>query len=225
MKITVTSDLHGILPKINPTELLIICGDISPLHIQNNVPAMQNWLKGTFKKWIDEAPCDKVIMVPGNHDYILYHMQSDEEKSDFERIFFCKLKCLWNEFYEYEGLRIFGTPYCKIFGTWSFMALPDRLTDYFNKINPNLDILITHDPVYNLGDTDLAHGEHHGNVQLRQRLDELDEGCKGLPKYCFSGHFHEGDHTLSEWKGMKYANTSLVNERYLEAYSPLELEI
>ena len=34
MRIGVTSDLHGILPEVEPVDLLLICGDIMPLNIQ-----------------------------------------------------------------------------------------------------------------------------------------------------------------------------------------------
>lgn len=236
MKIVVTSDLHGYLPKIAPCELLLICGDIVPLRMQNNVPQCSKWFNREFKNWIEEIPCDKVIMTPGNHDYALAQMNHEIQRNEFEKIFFCsvqnrkeifsyKLTCLWNQYTSYNGLRIFGTPYCKIFGNWSFMRVPSELNAKFADIPPFLDILLTHDPAFNLGNTDIAQGEHHGNIELRDRLETLYNKYDGLPKYYFCGHFHEGEHKLDVWNGMKFANTSLVDEAYEPAFEPLVLDI
>ena len=53
MKICVTSDLHGILPKIEePCEVVLICGDIMPLRMQRNIPQSEKWLKTTFAEWM-----------------------------------------------------------------------------------------------------------------------------------------------------------------------------
>lgn len=39
MKTIAISDLHGLLPEIvEPADIMFICGDISPLHIQFNKP-------------------------------------------------------------------------------------------------------------------------------------------------------------------------------------------
>lgn len=43
MRICVTSDLHGILPKIEePCTAVLICGDIMPLRMQRNIPQSEN---------------------------------------------------------------------------------------------------------------------------------------------------------------------------------------
>jgi Icc-related predicted phosphoesterase len=234
MKVTVTSDLHGILPEIEPTDLLIICGDISPLKIQRDILSVNSWLNTDFKDWVKALPCDKVIMTPGNHDYFATMLHMDVKRQGFMNIFDNKLICLLNQYVEYNGLKIFGTPYCHMFGNWPFMCESDELEERFKKIPPFLDILITHDPVYKLGNSDAImnpiyqgqeKGEHVGNIQLRNRLEFLYKEHKGLPKITVAGHIHSGDHTLSEWNGMKFANTSLVDESYEEAYRPLVLEI
>jgi Icc-related predicted phosphoesterase len=166
-------------------------------------------------------------------------MQSENQRHEFEKIFFFsvpghkdvwhyKLNCLWNEYATYEGLRIFGTPYCHMFGDWPFMCEPDELEKKFDEIPPFLDILITHDPVYELGNSDVTiqnENQHIGNLPLRNRLEYLYEKYDGLPKFCFCGHIHSGDHSLDTWHEMKFANTSLVDEYYEEAYRPLVLEI
>ncbi|MBQ5449611.1 MAG: hypothetical protein IIT57_06185 [Treponema sp.] len=40
MKITAISDMHGYFPEIEQTDLLLICGDFSPLEIQTKIERM-----------------------------------------------------------------------------------------------------------------------------------------------------------------------------------------
>lgn len=67
MRIGATSDLHGILPEIEPCELFFICGDIMPLSVQLNMPASLEWLKTEFIPWANNLPCKHVIFIAGNH--------------------------------------------------------------------------------------------------------------------------------------------------------------
>lgn len=69
MRIGATSDLHGILPEIEPCELFFICGDIMPLSVQLNMPASLEWLKTEFIPWANNLPCKHVIFIAGNHDF------------------------------------------------------------------------------------------------------------------------------------------------------------
>lgn len=72
MKTIAISDLHGLLPEIvEPADIMFICGDISPLHIQFNKPEMWKWLTGEFMDWIIGLPVEKVYLVAGNHDAFL----------------------------------------------------------------------------------------------------------------------------------------------------------
>lgn len=243
MKIIAISDFHGILPEITITfDLLLICGDVSPFDIQGRKDKMKEWFKCNFKSWVTELNCDKIIMIPGNHDFYLESLDNKLKRKKFEDQFFGKLRCLWNEYYEYNYneddenkiLKIFGTPYCHIFGSWPFMRDTRTLIKKFNEIPENLDILLTHDPAFSLGNTDVimrpkyesqAHFNHVGNVQLKNRLFWLHDQ-DGLPKYCFNGHIHTGDHHFNEFLGMKYANVSLMDEYCNELiYNPLIFNI
>lgn len=67
MRIGATSDLHGILPEIEPCELFFICGDIMPLSVQLNMPASLEWLKTEFIPWANNLPCKHSITPFGSH--------------------------------------------------------------------------------------------------------------------------------------------------------------
>ena len=238
MKVTAISDFHGILPdNIEETDLLLIAGDISPFSIQGKKDEMWNWLETSFRKWIEEVPAFRVILVAGNHDFV-FESSSKKKIYDWEVSFDGKLVYLENEPYyldtDDEHISIFGTPYCHIFGNWPYMRTPEVLEEKFKNIPDNLDILITHDPVFNLGDSDVilkpkyqtqAHYNHVGNPELYTRLMEMyDKGT--TPKYVICGHIHSGQHQLEEHLGMKVANVAMMDEYCNELiYKPLIFEI
>ena len=119
MKICGISDIHGDLSvKIQPCDVLCICGDIVPLEVQVNSKKSKRWLKELFIPWCSKQPCKKVLVVGGNHDFFLWHhpLQMKEMVKEEE-----KIEYLLNEGYEFEGVKFFGTPLCKEFGYWAFM--------------------------------------------------------------------------------------------------------
>lgn len=239
MKVTALSDFHGMLPKLEEeTNLLLIAGDISPFSIQGKKDEMWNWLETSFREWIEEVPAERIILVAGNHDFV-FEGSSKKKIYDWEKSFDDKLVYLENEYYEIgeEGknsIKIFGTPYCHIFGNWPYMRSPDILKEKFKSIPEDLDILITHDPVFNLGSSDVilkpkypsqAHFNHVGNPELYERLMEMYDN-NSVPKYVICGHIHSGEHQLEEHLGMKVANVALMDEYCNElVYKPLTFEI
>ena len=75
MKICGISDIHGNLyNEIPKCDVLCICGDIVPLSIQRDIKESDKWFTEDFIKWINNLPCNKVIIVPGNHDFYLEKM-------------------------------------------------------------------------------------------------------------------------------------------------------
>lgn len=224
------SDLHGILPQwedsiFNDVELLLICGDIIPLNIQFNMPESYKWLKEDFTSWINSLGVKQTVFIAGNHDAYM-----EQHHKDMKVLFSNNIKYLKNESFDYisdDGrvYKIFGTPYCKLFGTWPFMRENDILYNKYSEIPENLDILISHDAprIKDLGcikqEGFLWYGTEAGNELLANAILEKK------PSYCFCGHIHSGEHNLQEINGIKMANTSLVNENYNLVYKPLILTI
>lgn len=216
VSVTAISDLHGFLPDYSnyKSDIFCICGDVSPLKIQNNVPQMKNWLYKTFIPWTESLPCDKVFLIAGNHDLFAERLVNIKE-------FFLGTKVWYSEddTYEYNDKLIHGTPWCKIFGNWSFMLTSDELEKKYAEIPENVDLLLTHDVPYGQNDVILEKvwwntGEHIGNVSLLEAIQEKK------PKNLCCGHLHSTDHTPTKFGDMMQYNCSIVDERYKIAYEP-----
>lgn len=221
------SDLHGDLPEIEPCELILICGDIVPLRIQNRTTDSYYWFSNNFKKWVDSLSCDKAIFIAGNHELVYpnnYNIYKTLFPDNNKTTYLCHEKYIYSgsDGKEYS---IFGTPYCKIFGHWAFMLPDEKLQEKYSEIPENLDILITHDQPYNFGDILLqkdcswATEEHIGNISLLKAIEEKQ------PRYQFNGHLHSCSHNKIMIGNTIHYNVSLKDERYNLVYSPLYLEI
>lgn len=234
MKICSISDLHGNLvyypsnywKDLWECEVLFICGDILPLEIQRDMIKSIEWLVDEFLPWAENLPVEKVFFIAGNHDFWF-------ERNDIpaHKIFpqSQKVTYLKNELVEYTSsqdsktYKIFGSPYCKIFGLWPFMRSADMLARKFNEIPENIDILFTHDAPYGTSDVCLegrwADGSHIGNKQLQEAV------IAKKPRYHFHGHLHSSNHEEELLGETKVFNTSILDERYLIMYDPLIIRI
>ena len=229
MKVTAISDLHGNLIDIEPCDLLLICGDISPLEIQKDYIQMTKWIFNDFYDWIMNLSCDKVVMTPGNHDF-WFEKFINSSKLD---LFNNKLTILVNDEINYYShtldkyIKIYGTPYCKNFGNWAYMPGNDKLESIYNIMPEKVDILITHDSpqigyvanIMEQKDDSYPNGVPAGNIWLTNLIYEKK------PKYVLSGHIHSGDHNLIEYSGTKCANCSILDESYSIYYKPLTFEL
>ncbi len=223
MNILVTSDLHGNLPDIKePIELLLICGDICPVHDQYYMYQL-DWFKNQFASWINSLnfkdEFSQVIMTWGNHDHVGERITKDEIKAVRKKTH-SRLTVLKNETCDYEyltdngmqTLKIFGTPYCKIFGNWAFMVSEDTLREKFAMCPNGVDILLSHDSpaMYETGviREGWSEGVDAGNVVLDECIREKH------PKINVHGHIHSSCRDFKEYDGTYIVNTSYVNERY-----------
>ena len=239
IKILVTSDLHGNLPTIDKEfDLLLICGDICPAH-DHYYNFQREWLMNEFADWVNNIPLSrdpiresfcKVVMIGGNHDYLLERI-SKSDITEFYKKTNNRIIILKNEEYNWEylddnginSLKIFGTPYCKIFGNWAFMVSNSTLKEKFSKIPENCDILLTHDApdINDLGliQEGWAKGINAGNVILAEAIKEKK------PHFVFCGHIHSGNHKFENIDGIWMTNVSYIDERYIPSYPILEFEI
>lgn len=225
MKTIAISDLHGLLPEIvEPADIMFICGDISPLHIQFNKPEMWKWLTGEFMDWIIGLPVEKVYLVAGNHD-AFFEGASTSKKVELSFLSSHKLIYLENELVYYvdnDGITwsIFGTPYCHQYGNWPFMRTDAYMEEKFKKIPDEVNFILTHDTPYGWKNQDVILErprwsnkslEHVGNEPLANRLKEIQFA------WCFHGHIHSSSHEPEAIEGENtgfVVNVSYCNESY-----------
>lgn len=232
MRIIAISDLHGYLPTIEEkADIAVIAGDISPLLIQFNKPAMKTWLMEDFVNWVRDLNVETVYLVAGNHDAVF---ESCSKTLITELSFLTSQKLVYlnnscSDYIDNEGKiwKIFGTPYCHQFGNWPFMRSEEVLEEKFKAMPEEVDIIITHDPPHAVGFCDVIlenprsslHPEHCGNIPLRKQLE------KTKFKWLFCGHIHSGDHRPSEFMGGNVVNVSINDEHYTSTYKPFIIEI
>ena len=232
MKVCAISDLHGYLPNIEQSDILLIAGDISPLNIQFNKPEMKKWLELQFAYWIKSLPVERVFLIAGNHDsYFESIMQSNILALEFacDKLVYLKNECV--HYYDKDCTlwSIFGTPYCKIFGNWAFMREDENLRELYKFIPDGCDILISHDAadINNLGlvPPNVWHPSssvNAGNKVLAEAVKEKK------PKYSISGHIHSGEHKLQSYEecpDTQFACVSIIDENYQMSYEPLVFKI
>lgn len=234
MKVCSISDLHGTLIQYPSTywnelwecEILFICGDILPLHIQFDMNKSLRWLMREFKPWAEELPVEKIYIVGGNHDS-WFECNEKSAKNVFSPD--SKITYLKNDWIDHVSMqdsqtyRIFGTPYCHIYGNWPFMRNGEILKEKFSEMPENVDILFCHDAPYGVSDICFqgwsADGQHKGNPQLRDAILEKK------PRYCFHGHLHSSNHGEEILGTTKVYNTSILDEEYKITYDPLYIRI
>jgi Icc-related predicted phosphoesterase len=234
MKVAAISDLHGMLPlypsdywkDLNDCEVLFICGDVLPLRIQFDMVESKRWLIEEFKMWASDLPVEKVYIIAGNHD-AWFERNDVLAHSIFSK--YDKVTYLKNEFADYistqdsKVYRIFGTPYCHIFGNWPFMRDEETLAKKFSQIPGNVDILISHDAPYGTSDVCLegwaADGRHKGCPELRDTI------IASKPRYNFHGHLHSTNHGEELLGDTKVYNVSILNESYDFVYDPLIIRV
>ena len=217
MKICSLSDIHGNLQlNIPKCDVLCICGDIVGLNDQRNMDKSSHWWYNRFTKWVNSLPCEKVIIVPGNHDFFIELMYNEGSidiiKEDLAMLTKDKLILLLDDEYTYKGKKFYGNPWIEPIDfqedRWAFSnkgTSEEKLKRYSN-IPKTCDILLTHDsPFYN------------------NRLNEFAEFIKyDSNKYHFFGHWHDGMSCPEEGR----YNCSILNDMYrIKTVKPIEIEI
>lgn len=224
MRIVAISDLHGYVPEYYKNidmDVLCICGDISPLKIQCQIPLVKMWIKNRFIPWIESLKCVKCFLIAGNHDFVF------RDKSSKELFKNTKIEYLEDNLSTFtlngSTIKVYGTPWCKIFYDWPFMLSGFELYKKFENIPNNIDILMTHDVPYNtcdiLLDKSLYTGENIGNIPLKDSILGKDI------KYVLCGHLHSTSHELYQLNNTIIRQCSVVNEKYKLEYKPFIFEL
>lgn len=209
MNVTCISDLHGDMPKLKGGDLLIIAGDLTARDEHREYK--------NFYLWLYKLDYRMKIVIAGNHDNNLLPEYIDSAKDS---------KYLHDSGIEFEGLKIWGTPWTPYFDgvnpdCSAFMLRSEfELMDRFSLIPEDTDILVTHGPCF--GRLDFTQwGDNAGSKSLRDRVDYLR--TKQL-KYHIHGHIHEayGGHQEG---GLCTFNVARMDRRYIPKNKILNIEI
>ena len=218
INLAAVSDLHGDLPEIQSCDVVCICGDIVPLEIQNNYNLSEYWFRNDFIDWAKALPCEKVIFIGGNHDFMLETATSIRINSMIkQREANDKVIYLENSEYNYRDKIFYGCPNVQDMYGWAFnMKWP---YDQFARI-PDCNVLLTHQPPA-IGDIgrSLISLYDWGSIKLRNTIDKRDID------YVFCGHVHSGDHHLIEYRNTKVQNVSIKDDDYNNVFDVTYLTI
>lgn len=223
LKVIGMSDMHGKLPApedLPKSDLVAIAGDISPLNIQRNAPAMMEWIMNDFASWIKRLDTSKVFLVVGNHDFVFYNKATGEDAIWLiNDVTDGKCVYLADQDYTFKGKVIYGSPWVNGPAGWAFFD--PSMKRIKETMSENVDLAIFHSPIM-----------QWDNGTSLELLDRPQWGSKNLediiynksPKNVITGHVHSGNH---EWHEIVTANghanlcnVSLLNEDYKMAYEP-----
>jgi hypothetical protein len=213
MKIVAMSDLHGYLPEVVPAcDLLLLAGDLAP--VRNHALDYQaSWLNGDFRHWLRRLPARKIVGIAGNHDLIFEHAP-ERVPRDLSWTY------LQDAGLEWEGLRIWGTPWQPWFFDWAFNGTPELLRAKWALVPEGTDILVVHGPPRGYGDGVPERGGVRlcGCPHLLERIREIG------PRLVVFGHIHEG---RGQWQvgPSRLANVTLLDEAYRPVYPPCVFEM
>src|SRR5438067_1602304 len=179
MKIDAMSDMHGQLPERVPEcDLLLLAGDLAP--VDNHALAYQaEWLDGVFRCWLRGLHARKIIGIAGNHD-LVFEQEPRWVPRDLPWTY------LQDDGTQWEGLRIWGTPWQPWFFDWAFNGRPDELKRKWSLMPEKLDVIVVHGPPRGYGDAvPRKYGvENTGCPHLLERIEDI------RPHLVVFGHIH-----------------------------------
>lgn len=203
MKILTISDTHNLQKHLNipnDIDMIIHAGDFSHYEIQAT----------KFLEWYSSLNIKYKILVSGNHDFYVKRIGYEAMKEECEKLGIIYLE---NSGVEIKGLKIWGSPYSNIFGSYAFMLDDFELAEIWDEIPVDTNILITHGPAYNIGDrvnNSYGSDRHVGSRSLQNRILELPE-----LKYHIFGHIHEGYGIYEYQNKFISINASMMNTNEL----------
>lgn len=212
MIIDCIADLHGHYPELEGGDLLIVAGDLTARDIY------QEYID--FFYWLHAQKYRKKIFISGNHDN-----QAMSQFDWFDAEYLCDSGT------EFEGLKIWGSPYTPWFHgvnpkCKAFMKSDESLSDHWDKIPMGIDILITHGPAFGILDGIPQENGTLYHAGSKSFLNHLNWDS-GLKLHIF-GHIHEA---YGEEKGKNgifsfhSINCSHVNGRYKPVNKPIRIEL
>lgn len=219
MIIDCIADLHGHYPELEGGDLLIVAGDLTR--------SDQFGEHEDFRHWLADQDYRCKVFIAGNHDNYL-----TESFPYPPEINFVTGNYLCDSGTEFEGLKIWGSPWTKRFEGMNPRCMAftceteDELKAKFSMIPEDTDILITHSPPYGILDKvnrRVGDPVSVGSFALASRVQKV------RPLLHVFGHIHESygaeKWSMGELKVTDYINCSHVNEYYEPVNKPIRIEL
>jgi len=210
MRICCISDTHEMEARIDipQCDLLLHAGDISMMGHPAPILAFDRWCHSLITQGIVR----KVVLIAGNHDFLF---QDNPEKA---RSLIHSAAYLEDSGLEFEGLRIWGTPWQPWFYDWAFnIRTEEKLKEKFDLIPENTDIVVAHSPPRGILDA-TRRGEAVGSTSLLERINAIK------PKLVVFGHIHES-YGQFQRDGIIYVNASTCNFQYQPVHPPVLIDL
>lgn len=173
VRLALLSDQHGSLPCIPECDLVVLAGDLCggwrPV-LSDDYAA--EWLRTRFADWLNGGP--PAVVIAGNHDTVI-------QSRGFPTL--DRVAYLQDSDAVVCGLRFWGSPWIKEFDRLAFNATEGQLAEKYSRIPNDVDVLVSHGPMY--GHCDFFH-EHLGSRALLGAVQRVQ------PKLLVCGHIHEG---------------------------------
>ncbi|MBJ7458065.1 MAG: metallophosphoesterase [Thermoleophilaceae bacterium] len=207
MLIRCYSDLHGLLPRVEPCDVLLVAGDVCPLDGERDFARMKDWIEGEFSDWLRAVPADRIVMTPGNHDFAI---ERQREWPDLPA------ELLIDQSTSIGELTLHASPWVPTLKHWAFYGDDDKLEAVAAAIPDGADIWLQHGPPYGYLDRLWRDSRHVGNSHTLKAL-----ASRG-PQVFVCGHIHEA-YGLAQHDGTLIANVSFVDEFYEPQHRHLAL--
>ena len=216
MIIDCLADAHGHYPELEGGDLLIVAGDLTAQDSENEyMEKLIPWFLDNQLKY------KKTIWIAGNHDnWVEKHISPDSQLVGAEY--------LCDSGTEFEGLRIWGSPWTKSFPGMNpkckafTLDTEEELFEKFYLIPVDTDILITHSPPHMILDELTEEGKHGGSTALLSVVQRI------RPRLHVFGHIHEAYGKTEIELRVKdnktiFVNASHVNEYYESVNKPIRV--
>ena len=194
MRIVCISDTHELHREISiPNgDLLIHGGDIAFSQNRRQLSVLRD-----FNDWLGELPHRHKIVIPGNHDSVLFDSKN--------RSLLKNATLLVNTAITIDGIQIWGSPVTPLPG--EPFGMPDAADrrNLWTRIPQDTDILVTHCPPYGILDQESGDDAHQGCEELR------DTVLRVRPRLHIFGHVH-GSYGTLRMPDTLSVNASMLDE-------------
>ena len=153
-----------------------------------------------FMEWFCDLPYRHKVFIAGNHDFCLRGARLEGLDEN------CHYLC--NSGVQIDGVKFYGVP------MFFEDAINRRAENDFMNIPPDTDVLVTHQPPYDI--LDLSDEIHYGDPFLRQRVMQIH------PRLHLFGHIHKAA-GVEEWNGSVFSNGAVLGEVYDLANSDIHV--